>query len=159
MGLFAISPTELVSSKGLLKDINSAALDSPTASFRLTRDTVFCLGVTRLKSVDNLYPARDQVFKEHRDTCLCVSRFDGYIKHYVYIYVNIKLIGFIKKVDLKTHIVDFYVYFLSKNKFDCLFFEQSVIGYWLIMRFFLGFLSFLRSVSQNLIAKIDRTFT
>lgn len=27
------------------------------------------------------------------------------------------------------------------------------------MRFFLDFLSFLRSVSQNLIAKIDRTFT
>nr|DAY10838.1 MAG TPA: hypothetical protein [Caudoviricetes sp.] len=31
--------------------------------------------------------------------------------------------------------------------FNCLFFEQSVIRYWLIMRFFLGFLSFLRSVS------------
>lgn len=60
---------------------------------------------------------------------LCVSRFDEYIKHYVYLCVNIKLINFIKKVDLKTHIVDFYVYFLRKNKFNCLFFEQSVIGY------------------------------
>nr|DAS74519.1 MAG TPA: hypothetical protein [Caudoviricetes sp.] len=39
------------------------------------------------------------------------------------------MINFIEKVDLETHIVDFYVYFLSKNKFDCLFFEQSVIGY------------------------------
>nr|DAN54878.1 MAG TPA: hypothetical protein [Caudoviricetes sp.] len=68
------------------------------------------------------------------------------------------MINFIKKVDLKTHIVDFYVYFLSKNKFDCLFFEQLVIRYWLIMRFFLGFLSFLRSVSQNLRVKIDCTF-
>jgi hypothetical protein len=98
------------------------------------------------------------IFKEHRDICLCVSRFDEYIKHYVYLSVNTKLIYFIKKVDLKTHIVDFYVYFLSKNKFDCLFFEQSVIRYWLIMRFFLGFLSFLRSVSKKLIAKIDLTF-
>nr|DAY34755.1 MAG TPA: hypothetical protein [Caudoviricetes sp.] len=68
------------------------------------------------------------------------------------------MINFVEKVDLKTHIVDFYVYFFRKNKFDCLFFEQSVIGYWLIMRFFLGFLSFLRSVSQNLIAKIDHAF-
>nr|DAW79787.1 MAG TPA: hypothetical protein [Caudoviricetes sp.] len=41
----------------------------------------------------------------------------------------------------------------------CLFFDQFVNGYWLITRFFLDFLSFLRSVSQNLIAKIDRTFT
>nr|DAN20095.1 MAG TPA: hypothetical protein [Caudoviricetes sp.] len=39
------------------------------------------------------------------------------------------MINFIKKVDFKTHIVDFYVYFLRKNKFNCLFFEQSVIGY------------------------------
>ena len=69
------------------------------------------------------------IFKEHRDICLCVSRFVELIKHYVYPHVNIKLINFIEKVDLETHIVDFYVYFLSKNKFDCLFFEQSVIGY------------------------------
>ena len=99
-----------------------------------------------------------QIFKEHRDICLCVSRFDECIKHYVYLCVNIKLINFIKKVDLKTHIVDFYVYFFRKNKFDCLFFEQFAIRYWLIMRFFLGFLSFFRSVSQNLVGKIDRTF-
>ena len=39
-----------------------------------------------------------------------------------------------------------------------MFFEQSVIWYWLIMRFFLGFLSFLRYRSQNLTAKIDRAF-
>lgn len=48
---------------------------------------------------------------------------------------------------------------IRKNLFICLFFERFVIGHWLIMRFFLDFLSFLRSVSQNLIAKIDRTFT
>lgn len=48
---------------------------------------------------------------------------------------------------------------IRKNLFIRLFFERFVIGHWLIMRFFLDFLSFLRSVSQNLIAKIDRTFT
>nr|DAM84282.1 MAG TPA: hypothetical protein [Caudoviricetes sp.] len=35
-----------------------------------------------------------------------------------------------------------------KNLFVCLFFDQFVNGYWLITRFFLDFLSFLRSVSQ-----------
>nr|DAP77063.1 MAG TPA: hypothetical protein [Caudoviricetes sp.] len=43
MGLFAISPTELVSYKGLLKDINSAAIDLPTTSLRLNTQYSFLL--------------------------------------------------------------------------------------------------------------------
>nr|DAX33794.1 MAG TPA: hypothetical protein [Caudoviricetes sp.]DAX97636.1 MAG TPA: hypothetical protein [Caudoviricetes sp.] len=43
VGLFAISPTELVSSKGLLKDINSAAIDLPTTSLRLNTQYSFLL--------------------------------------------------------------------------------------------------------------------
>ena len=44
VGLFAVSPTELISSSGLLRDINSAALDSPTTSFRLNTRYSFLLG-------------------------------------------------------------------------------------------------------------------
>nr|DAE00090.1 MAG TPA: hypothetical protein [Siphoviridae sp. ct0qt9] len=54
--------------------------------------------------------------------------------------------------------IDFQINKFSRNVFVCLFFNQYLIRYWLIMRFFISFLLFLRSVSQNLIAKIDRTF-
>lgn len=46
-----------------------------------------------------------------------------------------------------------------KNLSICLFFERFSVDFLVVRRFFLDFLSFLRSVSQNLIAKIDRTFT
>lgn len=46
-----------------------------------------------------------------------------------------------------------------KNLFDCLFFERFSVDFLVVRRFFLDFLSFLRSVSKKLIAKIDRTFT